>query len=208
MAILRKLIFNFCFTVIILLLSSYFYLQSQVVELSSFPQINQRLTSDFWKEKYLFKDVKLVIDNHENTSQVILDNDGLLNVTGWTYANKLNAKKKRVSPVLYGYKKLSYARFKHIDFFNFDVEEYSLRITGYATGLHKYLLGAYNLEFFNWKTKEYIQHSSWITPFDTYAFRDNTVNFYKIHYKRNGLETTVVRGKDNSEWLLTIKVKL
>lgn len=103
-------------------------------------------------------------------------------------------------------RKLAYTRFKHIDFYNFDVDEFNLRMTGIASGLHKYIIGMYNLEFFNWKTKDYYQKSTYITPFDTYAFRDNTVNFYKIHYKRDGVETTVYRGSDK-DWMVGIKIK-
>ena len=100
-------------------------------------------------------------------------------------------------------------RFKHIDSYNYDIEEYSLRITGYATGLHKYILGMYRVEFFNWKTKEYFEHESYILPhIDTYTFRDNTINFRKIHYKRGGLETTLQFGKDKIAWLALAEIKL
>lgn len=208
MGFFSKLVYGYCSIITVLIVGVVLYFKANVVELSVFPEINKHLTSDLWKDKYQLKDTKLIIDNHNNTSAAVLDDEGLLNITGWTYANKMNAKKKRVYPVLWGHNKLSYLRFKHIDSYSFDVEEYNLRITGYGTGLHKYILGMYKLEFFNWKTKEYVEHQTFILPkFDTYAFRDNTVNFYKIHYKRSGLEITVVRGKDK-DWVVTMKVKL
>ena len=77
--------------------------------LTKFPEINKLLTSDLWKDKYVFKDVKLVINNHENTSAGILDDRGMLNVTGWTYANKMNAKKRKVN-IFFGSRKISQNR--------------------------------------------------------------------------------------------------
>jgi hypothetical protein len=109
--------------------------------------------------------------------------------------------------VIFGWPKLSYLRFKHIDFYNFDIGEYSLRITGHVSGLHKWVLGMYRLEFFNWKTKDFVQTEAYITPYDTYAFRDGTVNFRKIHFRRNGLEVDVYRNHD-TEWVIGIQVKL
>jgi len=192
---------------LVLVASIALYFRQTQEFLNKFPEVNRHLTSDIWKEKYVLKDLKLVVNNFENTSVGILDNDGLLNMTGWTYANKMNAKKKKVSPVLWGNTQLSYTRFKHIDFYNFDIGEFNLRITGFASGLHRYMLGMYRVEFFNWKTKDYVQHEAYVTPFDTYAFRDGTVNFRKIHFRRNGLEVSVYRS-NHAGWVVGIEIKL
>lgn len=69
------------------------------------------------------------------------------------------------------------------------------------------MLGMYRVEFFNWKTKDFVQHEAYVTPFDTYAFRDGTVNFRKVHFKRNGLEVSVYRSHFTN-WVVGIEIKL
>ena len=134
--------------------------------------------------------------DHTMTAEAVLDlldEDGTLIFNGWAKQNKVGINKTQLNTDLWGVPHLGQWQFKQWDEIHFNINGWKVELTGMLAGTNVHF-GVLRLSMYHWKSGAYHVHQSYICPWDTYIFQDDTYFAGTRHFKSGGLEAKIAKG--------------